>query len=235
MAFLVPIKESDISIAYNSNHHVLVLEAKGEVPKVWLTPFFQQETLFGGLSFSIRDHATGLGPSKGETRPFDIRLDVPVNLPLPHFNNKSVLIETASGSFNIDIKYNGFAPGPVIRGGKDGEEGTTTKSVLPPIQEFLPADQPLRITAQIPKVEPPASVNIEPSYNPKFLELIHSTAQQGSVSWTFKWKELPTEKGTNPQLIEITTHQYNGLVGPAAHNSYIIQGYVVHFVVFEKK
>ncbi|KAK1996925.1 hypothetical protein LX36DRAFT_671372 [Colletotrichum falcatum] len=235
MAFLVPVKESDISALYDSNHRKLVLVAKGEIPKVWFTPFFKQETWMGGLCFSIRDFAGGVPVQKGE-KSFDISFDFPVNLPLQHFNNKSVLIETANGRYSIQIKYTGFAPGPVIIGGKEGEEdGTTTRSVLPPVQEFLPAGQPLRITAQIPKVEAPASVNIEPSYNPKFLELIHSTAQHGSVSWTFKWKELPTEDGTNPQLIEIITHQYNGLVGPAARNSYVIQGYVVHFIVFEKK
>ncbi|GJC88676.1 hypothetical protein ColLi_11514 [Colletotrichum liriopes] len=239
MAFLIPVKESDISAVYDSNRRKLVLGAKGEIPEVWFTPFFKNENLLGGLSFSIRDFAGGiLPPGKGDKlkKSFDISFDFPVNLPLSHFNNKTVRIETANGIYHIEIKYTGFAPGPVIRGDKDGgEDGTTTRSVLPPIQEFLPADQPLRITAQIPKVEEPASVSIEPSYNPKFFELIHSTAQQGSVSWTFKWKEPPTEEGTNPQLIEVTTHQYNGLVGPAARNSYVIQGYVVHFVVFEKK
>ncbi|KAH0421284.1 hypothetical protein CcaCcLH18_13511 [Colletotrichum camelliae] len=236
MAFLVPVKESDISIVYDSNHRKLVLGAKGEIPKVWFNPFFQQETLLGGLSFSIRDFAGGIPVQKGE-KSFDISLDFPINLPLQHFNNKSVLIETANGTFPVKIKYTGFAPGPIITGGKDGEEeGTTTRSVLPPITNFLPApEHVLRITAQIPRAEAPATADVKPSYNRVFLELVDTTVQQGSISWTFKWRELPTAEGTNPQLIDITTHTYNGLVGHAAHNSYVIQGHIVHFVVFEKK
>ncbi|KAL0930468.1 uncharacterized protein CTRU02_214543 [Colletotrichum truncatum] len=236
MAFLVPVKESDISIVYDTNHRKLVLGARGEIPKVWFTPFFQQETLLGGLSFSIRDFAGGVPAQKGD-KSFDISLDFPINLPLQHFNNKTVQIETANGSFPIEIKYTGFAPPPVIRGGKDNEEeGTTTRSVLTPINNFLPAPpHVLRITAQIPRIEAPATYDIKPSYNQVFLELVDTTAQEGSISWTFKWRELPTAEGTNPQLIDVTTHIYNGLVGHAAHNSYVIQGHIVHFVVFDKK
>ncbi|KAJ0343520.1 hypothetical protein COL154_009082 [Colletotrichum chrysophilum] len=235
MASLIPVKESDISIVYNSNTRELVLAAKGEIPKVFLTPFFKQESVLNtGLTFSIRAFAGGFPPQKGE-KSFEIKHSVHINLPLPHFNNKTVLIETASGNFSVEIKYTGFGPGPVVRGDNGSEEGTTYQDVLPPIKRFLPADQPLRITANIPKVEAPSRVNIEPSYNPEFLELIHSTVQEGSISWTFKWKKLPTEEGANPQLIDVTTHQYNGLVGPAARNYITIQGYVVLFVVFEKK
>ncbi|KAJ0333913.1 hypothetical protein COL922a_010249 [Colletotrichum nupharicola] len=148
MASLIPVKESDISIFYNSNTRLL------------------ESVLNTGLTFSIRAFAGGFPPQKGE-KSFEIKHSVHINLPLPHFNNKTVLIE--------------------------------------------------------------------PSYNPEFLELIHSTVQEGSISWTFKWKKLPTEEGANPQLIDVTTHQYNGLVGPAAGNYITIQGYVVLFVVFEKK
>ncbi|KAJ0300842.1 hypothetical protein Brms1b_012622 [Colletotrichum noveboracense] len=219
MASLIPVKESDISIVYNSNTRELVLAAKGEIPKVFLTPFFKQESVLNtGLTFSIRAFAGGFPPQKGE-KSFEIKHSVHINLPLPHFNNKTVLIETASGNFSVEIKYTGFGPGPVVRGDNGSEEGTTYQDVLPPIK----------------RSSPPSRVNIEPSYNPEFLELIRSTVQEGSISWTFKWKKLPTEEGANPQLIDVTTHQYNGLVGPAARNYITIQGYVVLFVVFEKK
>ncbi|KAH6691485.1 hypothetical protein F5X68DRAFT_188572 [Plectosphaerella plurivora] len=245
MAPLAPIPAKDISALYDSSTRELVLDAQGNIPGFYFTPFFQRERFAGGLLFSLRAYTGGIDPPPKTD--FTITERVSINLPLPYFNNKSVQVQTGLGSFAIEIKYTGI-PGPgavtsqngtsnglgALLTGDDHKDGQVVSDVLPPIPEFLTGGADLRITAQIPKQEGNSRTSIVPSFNPEYLKIVDSSYESGQIAWTFQWLKVPVGPDSkNPQIIDITTTTWNGFVGPAALTSIIIQGYIVHFVVLK--
>ncbi|KAL0940055.1 uncharacterized protein CTRU02_206665 [Colletotrichum truncatum] len=229
MAPLAPIPGSDISALYDTPSRQLILSAVGTLPGIWFTPFFKQEPFAGGLRFSLQAFTGGFHPPP--KRSFDIAEKFQIDLPIPHFNNKSVLVETGLGRFTIDIKYTGFGSDSVPSSEPDGNN---FRDVLPPIQKFLTGDAELFITAQIPKTEPSGKASVEPSFNPQFLKLVDSIYEDGAINWTFQWAELPLGEDQNPQLIEIITTVSNGYAGPPVQTWQTRQGYSVHLVLLQK-
>ncbi|KPM40510.1 hypothetical protein AK830_g6037 [Neonectria ditissima] len=242
MASLVEVPADQITARYYGLGRYLELTAKGSVPSFVLPPFFQQEQFFGGLLYSIRAFSGGIPPEHskpGPDTPFDITSPkLQIFLPLLHFNSKTVLVETAKGTWEIPITYIGW-PGPSDDEDKTSDNaangninaGQQYSDVLPPIKESLLDGAQLKIVAQIPKTVGPAKAWVKASYNPTFFKLVDSTHEDGSITWTFEWAKLPTGPGESPQLIEVITTTFNGLFGASAITSKIYQGYVVSFVV----
>ncbi|KAK7418260.1 hypothetical protein QQX98_004045 [Neonectria punicea] len=249
MASLVEVPADQITARYYGLGRFLELTAKGSVPWIVLTPFFQKEQLFGGLLYSIRAFSGGIPPEHSKPGPdkaFDITSPkLQILLPLQHFNSKTVLVETAKGTWEIPITYIDW-PGPSTNEDKatnppvtpapiaNINAGQQFSDVLPPINEHLLAGAQLKIVAQVPTAVGPSKSWVKPSYNPTYFKLVDSTHEAGSITWTFEWAKLPTEPGENPQLIDITTTTFNGLFGASAVTSRIIQGYIVSFVVLSK-
>ncbi|KAF7550948.1 hypothetical protein G7Z17_g5364 [Cylindrodendrum hubeiense] len=227
MASPVPVPAADIAAVYNVSGRFLELRAKGELPSSILPPFFKREEFFGGLRFSLRSFSAGYG--KPVQKPFESSFKLPIQLPVDHFNNKSVAVETSLGTWTIPIHYDGLLGS--AQG--DSNDDAIFGDVLTPINEFLTSDHDLSIRAQIPKTTGNARTSIDPEFNEDYLKLVTSGIFDGAITWTFKWNKIPTGEGENPQFINVTTSIWNGEVGPIARTSRIVQPYIVHFVVLE--
>ncbi|KAK1977503.1 hypothetical protein LZ30DRAFT_731589 [Colletotrichum cereale] len=232
------VSASDISAVYISNTKQLVLDAK--VPGFILGPEFERVKGFvGGLRFALVGFSGGLG----RLPKFQTVTDrIHIGLPAPHFNNRTVLIDTAEGLQTIEIKYTGLndetlAAGVNFIAQQDNSEpsGPLASDVLPPINSYLPGDRVLPISAIIPKAKGDSKVSVNVSFNKEFLRLVTSGVYGGTITWTFEWAKIPTEEGQNPQLINVNTTIWNGIVGPLAKTSINVQGYIVHFVVLQKQ
>ncbi|GKT63949.1 hypothetical protein ColTof4_04503 [Colletotrichum tofieldiae] len=228
---------SDISALYITRSKQLVLDAK--VPGFVLGPKFERVKGFvGGLRFALVGFPGGFGRQPESQTVTD---KVHISLPAPHFNNETVLIDTAEGLQIIKIKYTGLK-GEALAAGlnfvtqqeKSGSTGTIASDVLPPINSYLPGDSVLPISALIPKADGDSKVSVDISFNEEFLRLVNASAHDGTINWSFKWAKIPTEEGQNPQLINVNTTIWNGIVGPLAKTSLNVQGYIVHFVELQK-
>lgn len=241
MASPVSVPASGIKAVYYGGFGLgfLELSAKGEVPSVTLTPFFKREPLAGGLLFSLVAFSGGVFPPGTQPpplKPFDVTNQFKINLPQPHFNNASVLVETQSGTYTIPIKYISGGPGPVKPPGGDSNDSSVdnlaiTGDVLPPIARPLLAESDLVISATIPKITGFNRAYVRPSFSAEFFKLVNSEIDNEVISWTFTWNKLPTGEHENPQLINITTTLLPSQLGPGiAKQSRIVQGYVVTLV-----
>ncbi|GJC90115.1 hypothetical protein ColLi_12953 [Colletotrichum liriopes] len=216
---------SDISALYITRTKQLVLDAK--VPGFILGPKFERVKGFvGGLRFALVGFPGGFGRQPESQAVTD---KIHISLPAPHFNNETVLIDTAEGLQIIKIKYTGLKDEALAAGlnfvtqqEKSGSTGTIARdSVLP-------------ISALIPKADGDSKVSVDISFNEEFLRLVNASAHDGTINWSFKWAKIPTEEGQNPQLINVNTTIWNGIVGPLANTSLNVQGYIVHFVELQK-
>ncbi|EXF79171.1 hypothetical protein CFIO01_08648 [Colletotrichum fioriniae PJ7] len=224
---------SKLAALYDSKSRQLVLTA--EVPAIVLGPkFVRVEGFVGGLKFALQGFFGGLLP-KGVRDIQDVTTKFSIILPASHFNNKTVFVDTADGTKEIEIKYTGLE-GVIPTTGVDftKHDNTAIGSVVTPIHLALAADHETTLTAVIPKPEGDLKISVVPSFNEEFLRLVNATVHNGVISYTFRWAKLPTEEGQNPQLINVTTTTYNGLVGPAARTTSVVQGYIVRFVVFQE-
>ncbi|KAK1991629.1 hypothetical protein LX36DRAFT_734956 [Colletotrichum falcatum] len=229
---------SDISAVYVTKTKELVLHAK--VQGFILGPKFERvEGFVGGLRFALVGFPGGLGPHPDFRAVTDKFI---IGLPAPHFNNKTVLVDTAEGLQSIEIKYTGLND-EVLPAGvnsvarQDNSEPSVplASDVLTPINYYLPADCVLCISAAIPKIDGSSKTSVYISFNQEFLRLVTSGVHDGTVTWSFEWSKIPTEKGQNPQLINVKTTVWNGTVGSLAKTSIIVQGYIVHWVVLQKQ
>ncbi|KXH30192.1 hypothetical protein CSAL01_05022 [Colletotrichum salicis] len=224
---------NDIGAIYETNLQQLVLTAKANGliigPKFALV-----EGFVGGLKFALQGIIGGPGPAQKKEDITPITTNFPIHLPQPHFNNKSVLVETTEETKTIDIKYTSLV-GPVPADlTKDlNVQNTSIGSVMPPINLSLLAEGETTFTAVIPKPERDYQISVVPSFNEQLLRLVNATVRNGVVTYTFRWAQIPTGD-QNPQLINLTTTYYNGITGPTAHTTNIVQGYLVHLVMLQK-
>ncbi|WYZ35713.1 hypothetical protein EsH8_X_000360 [Colletotrichum jinshuiense] len=226
---------TEISALYDTKAHQLVLTAQYQGIFIGVK-FVRTPGFVGGLRFSLLGIFAGpFSPPPTGT----VTTKIPIILPIPHFNNKTVLVDTADGLKTVEIKYTGLK-GEILAAGIDFTTDLKVATapilsdVLTPINEYLPGDANLTISVAIPKVEGDSKVSIDPSFNEEFLSLVNATVENGFITYTFRWAKLPTEDGQNPQLINITTSIWNGLVGPLAKTSRNVQGYIVHFVLLKQ-
>jgi hypothetical protein len=231
MAHLINVPPSAIKAFYDPRNQTLSLLAHGEIPGWLLTPFFRRDKWIGGVKFSLCAYAAGLGPSK-DAKPFDISQKVL----LPHFDDETILAETALGTWIVTVNYGGATEG--VNAAKSSNSvaeptkyGTTTKDVLPPIDKVLLSGHELVIDAIIPKEVGNSNIWVDPSFNPEYLKLVNATYGDGTIQWTFMWAKIPTSQ--NRQSLDIIKHTWNGIVGPDARNSVIIQPYIVTFGVLQ--
>lgn len=254
MAVLIPFPESGFKCDYFTWTKTLQLSANGTIPGVVLSAWLERDSHFvGGLKFSLLGFYGGLGPHP--SKEFQYKLEEQISLPQPHFQNNTVIIETADATYTIKIKYlleDGDPPSdedhdartsatashlassqaPDSQASNDNNNAVAT-SVLTPINEYLPGgDHHLEITARIPTSVPLYSINT--SFNPEYLRMNNVIVSDGQVIYQFKWEKFPSEKGTNPQLLEVITQGFNGVMGPSARSFKLIQPYVVHGVLLEK-
>ncbi|OBS29458.1 hypothetical protein FPOA_03395 [Fusarium poae] len=255
MAALVPFPKSGLSATYSPWTKTLYLEAKGKVPGYLGGAFIRREDWDGGLRFSLRAFPLlfpeGFPPPS--PKQIDATLKVPIQLPISWLNSKSVLFETANGVYNIPIKYllAGVGPEDEPKNGltasngqtddqssEQSDEGRVIGSVLTPIQVPLAAEANYRISARIPPSQEGAIVplpSVKISFNNEFIKLVDSSYEGGSIVWDIAWQKLPTEEGTNPQAVDVTTSIPHTQFGGLTTWSRVIQPYTVEFVVFEKK
>lgn len=253
MAALVEIAADQITARYHGLGRYLELTAKGSVPAFWLEPFFTKEINFGGLLYSIKAFVGGPGPVgiKGESTPFNITTKLQILLPLEHFNSKTVAVETAKGTWNIDIEYIAWpgppaedkatnllaavapaAATPAATGGNNINAGQRYSDVLTPIHETLLIGTPLKITAYVPTIVTQSKTWVKPSFNPAYIKLVNAEHEFGAIIWTFEWNTA--ESGPDPQIIDITTTTWNGLFGASSVTSKIIQPYIIKGIVLDK-
>lgn len=243
MASLVPIAPEGISAQYHGQGRYLELKAVGEIPGFFFTPFFEREVWAGGLRFSIKAFSGGAGKTP-PSKDMDISFKLPILLPIDHFNNKTVLVETAYGTSEVKIEYIGWPEPPhgtEVSVNSKAADGVTTTSdqakkidtittVLPPIRSLLSDEGTLSITAVIPKEAKPL-LDIE--FNSDFLKLVTSSVGEGLIKWELKWVKPPVGKD-NPQLVNvITTTKWDitvPILPPVKEITKVIQPYIVYRV-----
>jgi hypothetical protein len=239
MAVLVPIASSAIKATYLAADGYLELTAKGSLSSIYLAPSFERENWAGGLRYSLRSYVGGLG--KPAQKPFDITEKLRISLPAAHFNNTSVIVETSLGTFKIPISYKDFVgPVPVETGNRNGnpatddeEYGSIYGNVLPPIELTITGGRTLVISAKIPKLKDSEVITINPSFNRKYLEVVTSGYKDGFITWTIEWTDVLPGPGENPQLFNVTTTIWNGLLGPLSGTTRVEQGYLIEYVVLQ--
>ncbi|KAH7205553.1 hypothetical protein BKA60DRAFT_655045 [Fusarium oxysporum] len=240
MASLVPIDPKGITAQYHGFGRKLVLHAEGTIPGYFLTPFFEQDIWEGGLRFSVKAYSGGFGKlPKDKDVVFD--LELPILLPIPHFNNKSVLVETAFGTSKIIIDYKEWlAPpqnlelaGQAAGGGNASSEDADKKSsqntiILPPIEHYLIKDGFLPIPARIPK-EISSWLKIE--FNKEFIKLVDTKFEEGTLIWDIAWVKVPSGP-SDPQRVNVITTIKSDILPPILPPlpgiTKIIQPYLVY-------
>ncbi|KAK1573712.1 uncharacterized protein LY79DRAFT_583468 [Colletotrichum navitas] len=218
-------------VAMQPKSHRVALLGIGVVPGFVLGSKFERVKVFvGGLRFALVGFSGGLG----KLPEFQTVTDkIHICLPAPRFNNKTTLIDTAEGLQNIEINYTGLK-GETIASGVNFIAQRISRHP-PPIHSYLPGHCVLSISAVITKAEGHSKVFVNISFNEESLRLVTSGAHDGTITWNFEWSKIPTEEGQNPQLINVNATIWNGIVGPLAKTSIIVQGYIVHFVILQRQ
>ncbi|CVK95021.1 uncharacterized protein FMAN_13265 [Fusarium mangiferae] len=240
MASPVPIKFSEITATYYRLTGKLMLHAKGTIPGFFLTPSFEQELWIGALKFAVIAYSGGLTklPHKKEVE-FD--REFPIHLPIPDFNNKSVLIKTAFGTSDIPIKYvdSDNSTSDIIvpllataddtaapASNPDKKPGYNT-TIRPHKDYYLTDKGTLDITAEVPK-QPNSWVNID--FNPEFIKLVAASYEKGFIKWTIAWEKVP-DLSHDPQRVSVITTvepEVKIQIWPPIPDSKDIQPYLIH-------
>ncbi|KAI1032491.1 hypothetical protein LB503_012669 [Fusarium chuoi] len=249
MASLVPIKFSEITAKYQGLTGKLILHAKGTIPGFFLTPFFEQEIWIGALKFAVNAYSGGFSKLPHE-KEVEFDHELAIHLPIPDFNNKSVLIKTAFGISEIDIEYLDW-PKPTTdiivpilataddtaapASNPDKKPGYST-TIRPPKNYYLSDKGTLDITAEVPK-QPNSWVNID--FNPKFIKLGASSYEKGFIKWTIAWDQVP-DLAHDPQRVSVITTiepEVKIQPWPPIPNPKDIQPYLIHrlFMLSDQK
>lgn len=237
MASLVPLPASGFKCSYNSLTTTLKLSASGTIPGVVLKAFLERDALFfGGLKFSLLGYWGGLGnppPKELETS-----IEEHIALPSRYIESGTVVVQTASGTYNIQIQYENDGVDPA--GDNDATASKTTPDkagndvvtcVIPTVNEYLPGgDHLLAITAAIPTEVP--LYRIDTKFNEEYLRIDNVTVTNCQVAWRFKWEKFPVGEA-NPQLLEVITEGFKGSKDTIASRFRIVQGYIVHGVLLK--
>ncbi|KAF5649354.1 hypothetical protein F52700_627 [Fusarium sp. NRRL 52700] len=212
MASLVPIDSKNITAQYQGLTGKLILHAKGKIPGFFLTPFFEQEVWEGGLRFAIKAYSGGFAELPKE-QDVDFTFELPILLPIPHFNSTSVLVETAFGTSEIEIQYLDWAKPPVeisvsiqatgddtaaLTSNPDGKPANST-TIYPPKDHFLSDKGTLDILALVPK---PLKSLVQIDFNPEFIKLVATSYEEGFIKWTIAWAKIPNHEN-DPQRVNV--------------------------------
>ncbi|KAM0552665.1 hypothetical protein ACHAPJ_007762 [Fusarium lateritium] len=240
MASLVPIDPKGITAHYHGLGRKLVLKAEGKIPGYFFLPFFEQDIWEGGLRFSIKAYSGGFAKLPDE-QDVKFEFELPILLPIPHFNNRSVLVETAFGTSKINIVYLEWPEPPedeevslkttahetaAPTSSSDKKEANTT-SILPPKDYFLTDSGTLEINSLIPK-ELSSWVDID--FNPEFIKLVSTRIDEGFIKWTISWAKIPKGPEDPQRLNVITTIKHDATIPiwpPIPNIIRIIQPYLI--------
>ncbi|KPM41715.1 hypothetical protein AK830_g4826 [Neonectria ditissima] len=244
MASLVPIQFESLTARYHGLGRKLKLQAKGEIPGYFLTPFFDQEIWEGGLRFSIKAYSGGFGKLP-PTKKVEFDFELPILLPIPHFSNKTVIIETAFGVSKVEIEYlewpeppadeesvaktalDAIAPDAIAPTSNPDKKNADITSVLPPIDYFLTDKGTLTLTGLIPK-ELKSYVDID--FNKEFIKLDTTSVGEGFIKWTVAWNKIPTGADDPQRINVITTIKHDVAIPiwpPISNTTRVIQPYIV--------
>ncbi|KAK3371077.1 hypothetical protein B0T24DRAFT_578117 [Lasiosphaeria ovina] len=239
MSQLIPVPKSAVSVRYHGLGRFLRVHVKTVLSSIILSPFIQQESRPGGLKFSTRGFYSGY--QSGVEVPVEFKFDLPILLPIPRFDNKTVLVETSLGTHTIAIEYVEW-PAPPSDGDDssatvDATAATETKQVpartdvLPTEERLLHDHGSLVISAKIPPpLFPDGGDSVDISFNKDFIKVDTARIVDGSIAWTIKWATVPKGDGEDPQPLSVTTTRNNGYQGPATQVIRTVQNYSIRRV-----
>jgi hypothetical protein len=223
MGFLGSIPAANLRAAYNVNTKRLTLYAEGVVMGATYGFNFRRDSFMGGLKFSLM---AWTGPLTGKEQPYDFKQAFYINMPLPHFNNKTVLIETSNypDGKEVEIEYLGLIqPGSNLTSAPDTEkavdsakdeaavsltQGTAKLNVL--------FKEPFNIEASC-RVPEQGAVKID--YDDTILELVTAGIDDKNIVWTFNSLK------TGDTQIVVTT--YGGIAKFVASKTYDVRIFVL--------
>ncbi|KAM7195078.1 hypothetical protein V8F33_006947 [Rhypophila sp. PSN 637] len=204
----------------------------------------------GGLKYNLVGFPGGPGPEGPLlSEKIDVKAaELYIALPNEHFNYMHVVIQTATGTYIIEIHATGLNPPP-----KDGDKDNSADSglvsginnlgisdVLPPIKRYVPGGpgHVLELSAEIPPAaEWLTKSGVRLVFNPTYFDIIASGVLNGRILWTLKWNQTPSGE-ENPQLVTVETDRAVQLppteIGPGARVSRVVQGYVVYATLLEE-
>ncbi|KAF4430507.1 hypothetical protein FACUT_8873 [Fusarium acutatum] len=240
MASLVPINPKDITAKYHGLTGKLILHAKGKIPGFFLTPFFEQDVWEGGLRFAVKAYSGGFAKLPDE-KDVEFDFELPILLPIPNFNNKSVLVETAFGTSEIDIKYPEWAHPPEgivmsLQATGDDTAATTSNSdnklanpttIYPPKDFYLSDKGTLEIIALVPT---PLKSLVNIDFNPEFIKLVATSYEGGFIKWTIAWAKIP-DHNNDPQHVNVIITikpEVEITIWPPPPHPRFIQPYLIH-------
>ncbi|KAJ4248765.1 hypothetical protein NW762_012603 [Fusarium torreyae] len=191
IASLVPIDPKGITAYYHGLGRKLVLKAEGKIPGCFFLPCFEQDIWYGGLRFSIKAYSGGFAKLPDEQN-FKFEFELPILLPVPHFNNRSVLVETAFSTSKINVVYIEWPESPedeevslkITAGETTAPTSNSDKKSANTTSIVTPKDQgTLEIIALVAK-ELSSWVDID--FNPEFIKLASTyTSMTASSSGPF--------------------------------------------------
>ncbi|KAK0732126.1 hypothetical protein B0H67DRAFT_566718 [Lasiosphaeris hirsuta] len=231
---LIPFGLEGLSATYLVLTRTLVVEAKGEIPRLWLNPSLDRTNWPGAFKFKLEGYPGGLNPS-GEQQ-IDVKNVTVVNLPRAYFDSTTVLVETATKTYTVPITYDppfnplkATAALDVTDDISKGLNGLQLSDVLPPITKIVTGGEQFVLTARIP-TESGSTVDLR--FNPEYFQLLGSWLANGDINWRLQLTKFPVDKA-NPQLIEVETHYPVAQPNPFRWSN-IIQGYIIRAVLLKE-
>ncbi len=187
MGFLTTIPASKLACVYETLNRKLVLYAEGEVVNFTTGIAFHQDTLAGGLKFTLMGWTGPIGEGK---RPYKQVQEFGISLPLPHFNDKTVLVVTENHPKGkaVPIRYLGLdkavdAVDPKV----DLAIANSPTTLLPGhVSKVVYLEELFKISANVvsPLVQRGGSVDIKWDESAVILE--NAGLEGADMVWTFK-------------------------------------------------
>lgn len=148
MTALVPLPASAFAAVYDTLPKTLTVFANGDIPNAVISAELVRDDWAGGLKFSLKGYWGGLNPPGNKA--FKTQISEQIILPMSHFNNKTVLVETTYGTWSIDIYYTGITPPGKSNGAGNGAVLQSSAK-----EDLVSPDESISLPAQVNSVLPP--------------------------------------------------------------------------------
>ncbi len=183
MGFLTTISADKLSAVYHTATRQLYLTAKGSAQNFTSGIAFHQNTLFGGLKFTLMGW---VGPRGTGTTPYDKTQHFNVSLPQPHFNNKTVLIVTSNHPDGIAVPITYFVGEAIDSELSDGVKGSAPTPVRNNVPRTVFLDTNFTIKANVVAGILQSGGSVDINWDKSALTLMNAGVEGADMVWTFK-------------------------------------------------
>lgn len=222
MGFLGTIPANKLSALYDTTKRTLILYAEGDVMGATYGFNFRQDTIFGGLKFTLQ---AWTGPLTGKNQHYNHQQSFSIQLPSPVFPSGSVVIVTSNHpeGLAVPIHYTGLIqtnPGIKAASANDIKLAEKNNDIIEqtPGQTNLNVLYKTKFNIKANAIVPEqGSVTI--TYDSKFVQQTAASIQNKDIVWTF----FAAEMG-NTQIQVVTS---GGIAAYITEHTYDVRIFVL--------